>query len=134
MLRAQRPTCRAVAPCSPGPDPDCATSFDVFCYKCGNNPLSCLVVGDPDDDQLTSIGNQLSATCLPPSDGGNQLKTCGDQQCGSNAGNNPTGVQIILNKAPSGPNEDDPQCIFVAGDGTPTDPCIAQNESCLCTE
>lgn len=60
-------------PCGSG------TNFDVQCYKCGDNPLSCLVTGNPGAADLAAIKAALKSNC--GLSGGGVDRTCAEQQC-----------------------------------------------------
>eukprot|EP00892_Ulva_mutabilis_P002929 jgi/Ulvmu1/12637/UM093_0030.1 len=104
-----------------GSCPENDVCFDVLCYKCGNNPLSCLAVGAATPAQLTGIQGALQANCDADSNQNNP-RTCADQQCSTSS------PGVIVNLAPN--NADGEQCLLSTGNDDPC-PCIPNGLSNL---
>eukprot|EP00892_Ulva_mutabilis_P011397 jgi/Ulvmu1/862/UM100_0013.1 len=95
--------------------------FDVLCYKCGNNPLSCLATGSPTAAQVTAIQAALQADCDADINQNNP-RTCADQQCSTSS------PGVIVNLAPN--NDAGNQCLLSTGNDDPC-PCIPNGLSNL---
>ena len=80
------------------------TNYEVVCYKCGNNALSCLVIGSPSTSDLAAIQGALDDNCGRSGTG--NPRTCAEQQCNS-------GILTVV--APV--NASGSQCLLSTGDG-----------------